>query len=233
MKNEPPEIRVFVVGWAALTGKEKELSKVSINEYTVENLQRAMFEAVSMADRSVGCAELPLLRPQVSVWLRSDRGLRARMVLRADVIQRISGVGATIDFDPYMYEGMEYLRADAIDAWEKPPEISVVIVGSDPGTGEERWIASSTCEEYSFENVELLIYDTLRDAGDKVGADSLPRWAPRVVVQPTLCRDDRPSMHFTAALIRRMAEAGASLEFDPSVDDAIDDHSSEVHSGDA
>lgn len=233
MKKEPPEIRVFVVGWAALTGEAKELSKVSINEYTVENLQRAMFEAVSMADLSVGRAELLLLRPQVSVWLRSERGLCARMVLCGDVIQMISGVGATIDFDPYMYDGMEYLRADATDAWEKPPEISVVIVGSDPGTGEERWIASSTCEEYSFENVESLIQDALGDAGDEVGAESLPRWKPRVVVQPTLCRDARPSMHFTAELIRRMAEAGASLEFDPSVYDAIDDHSSDVHSTDA
>jgi len=58
-------------------------------------------------------------------------------------------------------------------------------------------------DEYNLENVELLIYDTLRDAGNEVGADSPPRWAPRVVVQPTLCRDDRPSMHFTAELMSR------------------------------
>jgi len=223
MKMELPEIRVFVHGWPPYTGAQVELAMVSMDEYTIGNLQRAVSDAVSMVDQSVGGAELPLLRPQLSVWLRSERGVCARMRLSADLIRRISAAGASIDFDP-MYDGMEYLRSEMTDARVAPPEVSAFVLGSDPGSGAEKVIARSTCGVYSFENVELLIYAMLKDACVEVG-ELLPRWNPRVLLQPALRRDDRASMHFTSDVIRKIAEAGASLEFDPSVYVDVEDQS--------
>lgn len=215
MEIARPEIRIFIHAWNPDTGKAETLASVSLDEYTVENLQAAISDALGIADRLLGCAELPLWLPQVSVWLWSNRGLRARMQLSQDLIQRIAAAGASVDFDPYMYEGMEFLMANVAGTKATLPEISAMIncVGSVSEYG--RVVATLSYEEYTFENVEAAISSLIENSRSTFGEET--SCTPQVIVRPLLKREDRASMHFSASLVRLLAEAKAALDFDPSV----------------
>lgn len=214
METTPREVRVFIHGWNPDTKDGETLASASFDAYTVENLQIAISEALESAGRSFGREELPLWQPQVSVWLRSNRGLRARMQLSQDLIGRIAAAGASVDFDPYMYEGSAFLLPNVGSTLATIPELGAMITCMD-ASGGANVLASTSYDQYTFENVEAAISSMIETARGALvtGSDC----SPKVTVRPMLQREDRASMHFSASLVCLLAGVDASLDFDPSV----------------
>ncbi len=102
MEVMPPEIRVLVIAWNPETGGVTEVTRVSRDELTNDNLEMAISEALDKTFEVLGEEEVGRWTPQLDVWLWSERGLRASMHLSRELIQKMAKANASLDYDPYM-----------------------------------------------------------------------------------------------------------------------------------
>ncbi|WNH53217.1 hypothetical protein [Stenotrophomonas oahuensis] len=100
----PPEARALVIAFNPATHEAIEVARVARAEFTDESVVGAILEALDMAGDAIGLEELPLWKPQIDLWLWSDKGQRAAMHLPREVIHRVAAANASLDIDPYMCE---------------------------------------------------------------------------------------------------------------------------------
>lgn len=99
----PPEVRVLVIAFNPATHEAIEVVRVERAEFTDESVVAAILEALDMAGDAIGLEVLPLWKPQVDLWLWSDRvGQRTAMHLPREVIHGLAAANASLDIDPYM-----------------------------------------------------------------------------------------------------------------------------------
>ncbi len=101
MEVMPPEIRILVIAWNPETGEVIEVTRVSRDELTNDNLEMAISEALDKAVEVLGPEEIAQWTPQLDVWLWSERGMRASMHLSRELIRKIAKANASLDYDPY------------------------------------------------------------------------------------------------------------------------------------
>lgn len=97
----------------------------------------------------------------------------------------------------------------------------VQIIGVDPGTGRESSLAKVESDRFDPDHLDAQVGVALDSARSVVGGmdlTALQLWQPEVSV--VLTADDegiRPSVHLSIETLQRVAEAGASFDFDPYV----------------
>jgi hypothetical protein len=107
MEVKPSEIRILVHAWNPESREVAEVARTSRDQLTNENLESAVAEALDLVLAEFSAEEIGRWMPQISVWLWSDRGLRASMNLSRELVQRIASINASLDYDPYMSEPAE------------------------------------------------------------------------------------------------------------------------------
>lgn len=96
----------------------------------------------------------------------------------------------------------------------------VRVIGTDSCSAKETILAEVRSDGFSPDQLEAEIGMALNNAVSLVGGNDdsvLVRWQPEVSVSLTADGDLRPSLHLSAALLMRLAQASASFDFDPYV----------------
>lgn len=102
MEVKPSEIRVLVYAWNPESRQVAEVARTSRDLFTHENLESSIDEALDLVLGAFSAEEIRLWIPQISVWIWSDRGMRASMNLSRELVQRIALINASLDYDPYI-----------------------------------------------------------------------------------------------------------------------------------
>ncbi len=221
------EVKIFIHGWSPHTGAVAELASAQSSEYTTESLRKAISTALDAVEELPGYGSASSWRPQISVRLWIERNLRARMRLDSGLIQRIAAAGASVDFDPYMYDELGFPRPDISGCEPKPPEVCVTFARIDSASEGRSAVATVVYDEYSFENVESGITQVLEAAASERGSGSSCAGTSELRIRSVLNRDDRASMNFSNAVVHQIALSGAALDFDPAVYGVMDSQGDE------
>jgi hypothetical protein len=102
------------------------------------------------------------------------------------------------------------------------PRLIVRVVGTEQATGTESILAVVESDQYDPDRLDALVSACLASSLETLKStrlDSLRAWCPEVSVVLNASGDEtvRPSMHLTQDTLSRLAEAGASFDFDPYV----------------
>jgi hypothetical protein len=85
--------------------RERVLIESQFNHFPVENFDEVIIKTIEAALSVVGEHKLPSLQPQLVMTLFVDgEQIRATMHLGVSAIKKLADVGASFDFDPYIYE---------------------------------------------------------------------------------------------------------------------------------
>jgi len=101
------------------------------------------------------------------------------------------------------------------------PRLIVRIIGTKEGSEIESILATVESEQYDPDHVDALVNVALAGALQALQSDNfdvLRSWCPEVSI--VLTSDDegiRPSVHLTPSTLHKLADAGASFDFDPYV----------------
>lgn len=214
-----PEISTSVVGLHPTTGQETVLAVSSCDEYNLDNLEESIRRVAESVISHFGAgAEAWQPRLIARIWSRDD--LRPCLSLSADTIGLIACVSASLDFA--QLQGNECVEpgygqdGPSIDVEGHSPELVVLFIGDSPDTGKEAVLAKVVSHQYSLENLQACVAESIELARAKLqGATAL--WQPQVGVRLSSDRGILPAMHLPAELVQLMASCEASLDFDPYV----------------
>jgi len=100
-------------------------------------------------------------------------------------------------------------------------KLVVRVVGTNPRTKEDVDLSESRSDDYDLKRVQVDMERVLVEAAERAFAlagRSLKEFAPQLQVLLTADEGEvRPSLHLSEGVIRRLAESGAFLDFDPYV----------------
>lgn len=102
------------------------------------------------------------------------------------------------------------------------PLLAIRMVVTHEVTGDESILAKVEADDYSPDLLDTLVNACLSKSLEEIKGTSLQAlksWSPEVSVVLTTDDDEsvRPSLHLNAGTLQRLAEAGASFDFDPYV----------------
>ena len=84
----------------------------------------------------------------------------------------------------------------------------------------ERILGAVESNRFSPEHVEEVIEEVLRKSLVEISSSSLADlcpWQPELSIALSSDEPIRPALHFSDALLSKLAESGASIDFDPYV----------------
>ena len=219
MDPRVPEILTSVVGLHPASGQETVLAACSCDDYTLDVLEESIRRVAESVKTSLGDgAEAWQPRLTSRVWSRE--GLSPCHNLSADTIRMIGSISGSLDFAEQRRNGDDESGCDADpqvpDIEGQSPELVVLFVGNCPDTGKESVIAKAVSQQYSLENQQACVAESIQLAQAELQG-ATPLWQPQVGVRLSSDRGVLPAMQLSAELVQRMAACEASLDFDPYV----------------
>jgi hypothetical protein len=101
------------------------------------------------------------------------------------------------------------------------PRLIVRVIGTQEDTQSESILATVESDQYDPDHLNVLVNTSLANALEALKSgnlDLLRSWRPQVSVVLTANDETvRPSLHLTQDTLHKLAEAGASFDFDPYV----------------
>lgn len=98
----------------------------------------------------------------------------------------------------------------------------IKVIGTDSISGMESILATIESDHYTPEHLDSLVKTCLKKSLETINASdlgSLRSWSPEISVSLSADEDEsvRPSLHLNQDTLQRVAEAGATFDFDPYV----------------
>lgn len=102
------------------------------------------------------------------------------------------------------------------------PTLVIRIIGTNEASGMESVLATINSNRYAPDHLDSMVNTCLSKSLETLNAsslESLRSWCPEVSVSLSADEDEsiRPSLHLNRETLQRLAEAGATFDFDPYV----------------